>query len=273
MFTSRLPLVSAICCTHGRPRALERAIACFQAQTYPRKELVVAYPSDDSATRAVLERHDTGGRVRGAPFEPAAVPTRGEARNRAIDESRGEYVCTWEDEDWHHAERMRLQVSAIHRTHQVGALLTNVLLFDDAAGEAYFSHFRLWEPTLLVRRDVLGGRVRYPALDQLEDTYLVKLLMTVSHVIPVVAPGLYVRALSAGAAAPSALFVRAAQPLCAATSKLVSEIVAGRRDPCQASDLLTSRALLAEYKYFYFNNVTGTQRHIAEYCAAVASGD
>jgi hypothetical protein len=266
----RTPLVSALCYAADHAPRLERAIECFLAQTHPSKELVVAYPTRAAETRALVERYSLQAPIVGVPFESAPQLTRGEIRNRAVLASRGEYFCAWEEQDWHQRERIELQIDAVRRAHQVGCLLSNVLLFDPTLQRAYFSHFRPWEASVLVRRDVFDRGLRYPALNELEDMNFVRTLVTQSRMVPLVLPGLYIRALPDPHTRASSLFVKAAQPLSSATSTAVSALMNGLTSVHEGSDLLRSPALLSEYKYFYLNNITGTQRHIEAYRQATS---
>jgi hypothetical protein len=273
MHTHQTPLVSAVCCSGGRPRQLERAIECFLAQTYSRKELLVAYAARDVETRAVIDRHARHPAVIGLALAPEEARTRGEFRNQAVEASGGDFICAWEEQDWHHCERIEAQLEAVRRMRQAASVLSNVLLFD-ATERAYFSHFRPWESTVLVRRETFESGLRYPELDQLEDTHFVRALVTQSRLIPVVTPGLYIHSVAEAAAARQAsvsLFLKAAQPLSPDASSVVAGAMTSARSVRASSELLRSAALLSEYKYFYLNNITGTQRHIEAYRRSVST--
>lgn len=51
-----LPLISCICITSNRSTLLQRALACFERQDYPMKELVISYPENDFLTKRVVEQ-------------------------------------------------------------------------------------------------------------------------------------------------------------------------------------------------------------------------
>lgn len=57
MTTATPPLVSCLCVTRHKPQKLRRAVACFIAQSYPNKELVIVYETDDRATMTLLEEY------------------------------------------------------------------------------------------------------------------------------------------------------------------------------------------------------------------------
>jgi len=84
------PLVSCLTATYGRVTFLKQAVACFMEQDYENRELVV------------LNNHPTpiacdlpGVRILNEP----GYPTLGDCRNRLLEEARGEFVRTWDDDD------------------------------------------------------------------------------------------------------------------------------------------------------------------------------
>lgn len=113
--------VSCLMATHGRHGCVQRAIACFLAQDYPARELVILnnHPVPlalaDSVGLPTLEEHRHGHSgndgwgirydVRGQPggfiriINEPIHPTLGHCRNRLIDFADGEYCRTFDDDD------------------------------------------------------------------------------------------------------------------------------------------------------------------------------
>lgn len=254
MNETALPLVSALCCTRERPEQLERALECFMAQTYPRRELVVVHRTDDPATREVLARYAHEPTIVSVLIRPEEQRSLGDLRNRSIEASRGEYFCVWDDDDWYHPERIRLQLAAARDHEQDASLLGHLLIFDRASERAHFSRFRLWEPSLLARRAAIDERVRYAPLDRAEDTYLVKALVEQRRVIPVIEPSLYIYQVHSQNTSNREHFRRLleqSQPLSEGTSALVRDVLARRYTVADASRLLTAPSVLSELHYFY----------------------
>lgn len=85
------PLITCVTATYGRLSHLREALSCFLVQDYPNKELVILnnhpHPMkcDVEGVRVVNE---------------CGHPTLGHCRNRLIDFINGEYVNTWDDDDW-----------------------------------------------------------------------------------------------------------------------------------------------------------------------------
>ena len=119
------PTVSAICITERRPHLLQRAIACFHAQQYPSKELVILFPKSDRETAALVENlsHPS------IKVITTDVPLKlGEKRNLDVAESSGEFFCSWDDEDCNHPLRFIEQVTCVQNTRKIACTLENILL-------------------------------------------------------------------------------------------------------------------------------------------------
>jgi glycosyltransferase involved in cell wall biosynthesis len=108
---ARLPLVSCMMPTRGRPEFVALAIEKFEAQDYPEKELVVLDEGDVPVADLVAGRPNV--RYHRLQRDGADVVTVGEKRNIACELSRGEIICCWDDDDWYAPDRLRCQVLPI----------------------------------------------------------------------------------------------------------------------------------------------------------------
>jgi glycosyltransferase involved in cell wall biosynthesis len=268
MIPTSEPLVSCLCVTRNRGRELERAVLSFSRQTYRNKELVIVYEQDDPATATVVEglRHRLDIRAIEVPIRPKLKL--GELRNLAIHACQGEYFCQWDDDDWFHVERIETQMRQLLSTRQDACMLTNWLVFDAIQQQAYFSHFRLWEGSLLCRKAALQGSVRYPALPKMEDSFFVNELIRRGRVVPLVAPQLYVYVLHGNNTWDKyhgRVLLSSSQPLSQATSQLISAVLSGSYSPEEASLRLGAAELLAELNYFHVNTLTPTDEQLHRY--------
>jgi len=269
------PLVSCVCVTRNRVHVLKRAIGCFLAQSYPNKELIIQYESDDSSTPSLREAYAAHPEIKWHQVDDKPKLTLGERRNLSIERSSGEYFCQWDDDDWYHADRIRDQLSAVLSTHQSASIMTNRLIFDASKRTAYFSHLRLWESSILCRRDALTADVRYPARNRMEDTYFTKALVENNRVYPHVLPTHYIYVINHGNISPQShfdLLLAASQPLSPALSRLVADILDGTYSPETASRILTSSDVLHEIKYFFVNNITGTTEQLKKFEELIGEG-
>lgn len=118
-----LPLVSCIMPTCDRKTFVVQAIAYFERQTYPAKELVVVDDGRD-AVGDVLPRAPWLRYVR-LP-QPRSI---GVKRNLAVEHARGDIVVHWDDDDWYGPDRLVHQVEPLRSgVAQVTGLKTVCML-------------------------------------------------------------------------------------------------------------------------------------------------
>lgn len=166
------PLISCICVTSNRPLLLQRAIACFERQTYSNRELVLSYPKSDVLTRKVAEQIAEISDIKMVILERPDEENLGIARNHAIEASNGSYVCIWDDDDWYHNDRIQHQYDAIKGSVFKACIFLNILLYDFESKETFFSLYRMWEGTLLCEKETLKKQL-YLDKARGEDTAVV----------------------------------------------------------------------------------------------------
>lgn len=166
------PLISSICVTSNRPLLLQRAIACFERQGYPNKELVLSYPVSDGATRNIVNQIEAISDIRIVRIERPDQENLGTARNHAVEAASGEYVCIWDDDDWYNHDRIERQYDAIKNTIFKACAIMNILLYDYEKKEGFHSVYRPWEGTLLCEREMLLKGL-YLDKEKGEDTALI----------------------------------------------------------------------------------------------------
>jgi glycosyltransferase involved in cell wall biosynthesis len=179
------PLVSCLMVTRGDEGLMRQAIACFQAQTYGHRELIVV-----SAARQT----DVAGFVAGLGdprirFVAAADAPLGGLRNASVAAAQGDLICQWDDDDLSDPRRLELMVSVLAASQCDAVFLSRVTLWWPARRRLVLSEARLWEGTMLARR---GAVPPYPHYDRREDSAMVETLRQGSSVAVVDAPGMYV---------------------------------------------------------------------------------
>jgi len=102
-------LVTCLCLTRNRRNWLPQAIACFESQTYPDRELLIVADGDD-----VSDLVPQDPRIRLIVTGP--FPNIGAKRNWANVQAKGEIIAHWDDDDHSAPGRLagqmtRLQVS------------------------------------------------------------------------------------------------------------------------------------------------------------------
>jgi glycosyltransferase involved in cell wall biosynthesis len=172
-----LPLVSCIMPTFNRRRFVPLALARFAEQTYPNRELVIV----DDGTDAVedLVAGEPGVRYLRLPRRK----TIGAKRNLACAEARGEIVAHWDDDDWYSRERLERQAAPILRGEADVTGLENRFVLQMPVGRFWTTDPKLHRSmfvcdvhggTLVYRRAIWSGGVRYPEVDLAEDAAFVR---------------------------------------------------------------------------------------------------
>jgi glycosyltransferase involved in cell wall biosynthesis len=160
----------------GRLDVLAHAIADFRRQSVSDRELVVVHDGGDVFHAGVSRLSSAAGEAPVRVMRVAPGRTLGALRNVAVDESRGEYVCQWDDDDRYHPLRLEAQLDALLAAKADCSFLSDQLhlfvpmremYWDDWHEEPYPLNFA--PGTLFGRRNLLA---RYPDLKRGEDSAL-----------------------------------------------------------------------------------------------------
>jgi len=155
------PLVSVILTTRDRPSFFVTALACYQHQTYPNRELIVV---DDGHQFPVVGHlvESIGGRlIHAEPGTPL-----GTKLNLGCEAARGLLCQKMDDDDWYAPAFMETLVSRLMRNWRDAcrpsiAFLTPFLFFDVAR----------WEVRRSVEGNVPGASFLFPRLDWSEHPF------------------------------------------------------------------------------------------------------
>lgn len=183
-------MVSCLCVSRGYYRHVKRALECFKAQTYRRRELVLVHEELEPAAAQLLATPDpfvTVVRVPSIPKQPI-----GRLRNISIRASRGGYLCCWDDDDWHAPARVERQLDRLLQSRADACMLARITMVDEKSSRAYVSNRRLWESTLFCRRDLRALSTGYPEVAEHEDTPLCNQIINNHRVSGLDQPELYV---------------------------------------------------------------------------------
>ena len=166
-----VPLVSCVMPTHDRPAFVALAIASFEAQSYPMKELIVIDDGRRPVANLVHGRSDIRYR------RLTGSHTIGAKRNAGQELSRGSLLCSWDDDDWYASDRLRYQLLPILYGDADITGLESAFMMDLTTGEVWSASDTLHETmfagnvaggTLAYRRTV-GDRLRFPNVSLAED--------------------------------------------------------------------------------------------------------
>jgi len=172
---SKLPLISCVMPTYGRPNYVDEAVAMFVQQDYPAKELVILndcpeqiFHSDRADVRVV--NCDT------------RFPTLGEKRNVSIDIAQGELIAIWDDDDAYLPWRLSFSYAELNRfqtpfyrpdrflVYFGQAELRNVAcLIEGISNGGLLGTFN--HSTVLFRKDLWKDAGGYPARNDTSDRF------------------------------------------------------------------------------------------------------
>lgn len=153
--------------TESHRRLAEVAVACFLRQTYADKELVIV---NTAATRPWFRERSPLIREIGIH---QGGSTLGDLRNRSYDEAYGDLLIQWDDDDWHHPNRITWQVE----NHLSGfcSILRRQYRLDLVSGQWGIVNATNWP-----RGGIVGTMLheptnwRYPSIEKAEDTEFMK---------------------------------------------------------------------------------------------------
>lgn len=178
------PLVSALLVTKNRDEQALRAVHCFLAQTYSPKELVIIDEGERKLERAIKDLNSPLVRY----YRNEKLATLGRLRNRAVRFARGDYVCQWDDDDLYHPEKIAYQLALCLERQADACFLLREMLFREDKMSLAVSDYRLWEGSILARKDILPA---YPARKRGEDYWVVHRLAQKRKILALDFPELY----------------------------------------------------------------------------------
>lgn len=185
---SYYPLVTAVCITRKRVVYLEKAIQDFFNQTYPNKELLIVFDSDDTETENLIETIKDS-RVK--TYKNYSKKTLGALRNLSIDNSNGEYIIQWDDDDRYHPKRIEYQLKESLMNGGKACFLDRWNIVDMVTGDNYLSHKRIWEGSILAPKELLL-KYRYSDKKMGEDTDMVNNMKKFDNIVLLTYYDLYI---------------------------------------------------------------------------------
>lgn len=162
------PLVSCLMVTANRKRLAERSIACLKAQTWTNWELILLDDGHEDY-RPLLEDLPPE-RVTYLKLKKEAHFVLGHLRNITLDHAKGTYVAQWDDDDWYHPDRLRIQVEALEKGADACCIQAALMHLDtpEFLRHPYVGKLKDGVPGSIVHRN--DPSIRYPETRRAEDT-------------------------------------------------------------------------------------------------------
>jgi len=151
------PLISCLCIANGKPAFFDKALACFEKQNYPNRELVVAYYKKDYHTQTVIEQSIKNHDSKIISVTYCSKESQGDIMKNAILKSTGFYLCNWNEEAWHHESRLSYQYNSMQIVGErfKASILSTIWIHDYQNSQSYLSTSALWAETLLCRKEIV----------------------------------------------------------------------------------------------------------------------
>lgn len=214
------PLISCLCVTRNRVRFLRRSVGLFQAQTYPRKELVICVEPDDKATlQYIATLRDT----RITKFINSPGLTLGMRRNESLEAGWGSVLACWDDDDYHGPDRLSAQMECMQTSGKPACALSRIHLYQTSTGRAWRSHKRAWEGTIMARRPFME---RYEDLPRRSDTPAIERMVARGDVALLDRPDLYTYVFHGANTWPETHLTEGTAPWCTELVGEEAEVVA-----------------------------------------------
>lgn len=154
--------------TRDRREFIPAAVACFEAQTYPNKELIVVDNGD--SIRDLLPDRATYLHVGKEKLST------GEMRNKACELARGPICCHWDDDDYSHPERIREQMKLMTGMPVAVTGYNTMFFIEESERKAWlYRNLDLYAlgTSLMYRRDYWRGG-KFPDKNVAEDSAFIE---------------------------------------------------------------------------------------------------
>nr|BCX00470.1 MAG: hypothetical protein KatS3mg041_0516 [Bacteroidota bacterium] len=163
-----LPRVSCLMVTADRPQWVRQAVRCFQRQNWPNRELVVVDDGETDLSPMLAELPPDQVRYERIGRRPRL--SLGALRNISLELATGEFCLQWDDDDWYHPDRIRVQMHYALQGYDAVLLRYTLVHLDLPTWRSrpFRAQIRRGTPgTILHRRE---AAIRYPDWARQEDT-------------------------------------------------------------------------------------------------------
>jgi glycosyltransferase involved in cell wall biosynthesis len=125
--------VSVIIPTYNRERLISRAIESVLKQTYTDYEIIVVDDGSTDRTSELLKKFE--GRIRYFYQQNSGISG---ARNRGLEEAKGEYIAFLDSDDAWLPEKLTIQVEVLDKNKDVGIIYSKMLILNEAGKHCGF---------------------------------------------------------------------------------------------------------------------------------------
>ncbi|HET8866471.1 MAG TPA: glycosyltransferase family 2 protein [Gracilimonas sp.] len=162
------PKVSCLMVTANRRDLAQRAVQCFKNQNYDNKELVIVDDGEEDYS-PILEDIPSE-QIKYVKLEKEPDFVLGKLRNRSLEEATGDYLIQWDDDDWYHPDRIKIQAEVLDQGNDACCLASALMHLDtdEFMEHPYVGILPDGIPGSIMHRR--SGSIRYPETRRSEDT-------------------------------------------------------------------------------------------------------
>jgi len=166
---------SAIMLTKNRIELAKTAIESFLSQTYENKELIIVNSGSIHYMKEIerfidFQKTDC---IHHVFFICKNTTTIGELRNVGLEYANGDYITTWDDDDFYSKTRIESQVYWIEKEKADFVMFKNFIVKIKDKQRSVVSNENGLEPSVLFKRNEL----KYPHMQKGEDTLYINSLL------------------------------------------------------------------------------------------------
>jgi glycosyltransferase involved in cell wall biosynthesis len=159
--------VTCLCLTRNRREWLPQAIRSYQAQTYPRRELLIV--ADGADVRDLVPTDDPSVRL----LEIEEGSHIGDKRNFGCSRATGELIAHWDDDDFSEPGRVDQQVQFLARSGRAVVGYHSIRFTDGARWWLFCGNpINALGTSLIYRRDWWGAH-KFPTVQIGEDNLFI----------------------------------------------------------------------------------------------------
>ncbi|MGD2086510.1 MAG: glycosyltransferase [Candidatus Aminicenantes bacterium] len=161
------PKVSCLMVTANREGFFKRSLLSYCRQNYPNKELIIIDDGDQDL--GPLLKDLPADEVKYIKIEKNPGNVLGHLRNISLEKASGDFITQWDDDDWYHPDRLRIQVETLLQGYDA-CCLSNSLMHIDVESfflHPYISFFKKGTPGSIMHRR--APCIRYPEIRRSED--------------------------------------------------------------------------------------------------------
>ncbi len=147
------PRVSCLMLARHQTDMIQRAILCFQKQSYPVKELVIVDNRPEDSLAQWLEQLADDRIIYVRPVDGNKSPA--ELWAIAVEKANGAYVARWDDDDLSHPRRLEVQLAAIQVFQTEACFLERQQLWWPENRSLALSGRRIWVSSLVCSKESL----------------------------------------------------------------------------------------------------------------------